>query len=929
MYRLQTLGAVALFPDPPEPSGEPLLRGSKTLVLAAYLATRPDRSSTREHLAELFWPGVPSSRARRSLRQALYFLSHSGGEGVLETEDDRVRLDANCCALDFESFERALAAQRFQEAANLYTGPFLQGFDPGGSRELATWIESVRERLEVGYRQALTGSARACLKGGDPARAVEYARRAAAVFPLDDLVHALLLEVLTAAGRPGEAVREYEAYRVLLEEELEDVPAGDVTDMAEKARALVLSRGSRIGDVPPAVPTIAGTFEVRAADVHPTGPLPRPEPDPGPLGRTLLILMSATITATVLAVLINGYGLEPLREAEAERRAAAAAAGTPRVLVRGQQTTEAGVQPVTLAFVGPRPTGATIVPGSEGEVGELSLVSPDGSYEVRRVPTPNGPDLEIVDARTGARIVPVPNRDGRTPDDHMHAWSPDSRILLFSSGLFDEGGGYDHRHFLFEVETGRMWPLSDHRISSSHNEAWSPRGDRIAFVTYREGAGLTDVRTDIVVVTADGRAVARLTDDEEEERDLTWSPDGTRIAFVAGPQGSGDIRVVDLRTAQVETVAGSDWNERGPVWISDREIGYVKQVGDESDVWIVPADRSAPPRQVTRGLGISDLYQRLGPSGTIPWIESVEAVAAAPGGMVSPGAHTQLRAKIMDSDGNRVHPDAAGLEWFVLEPGRAKILEPNLLVASDTGTIRLVATVGGWRADTLVLMSRPLAVADAQLLLEERWNRGLSADTWETFGTPAPSTRPEGGPEGAGRFLNEGDENHHSGAVTSRRFPVGDGISVEAWGRAALTNRPFQTWFLGLDPDARLNPATDERLAGRAGKITLISSPSPGQNPTAILGGAAIELPVPEPAGIEQWRLHTLQLHPDGTVEWIVDGRRHASLRSDQPVPDSVHVGIGGRMVGTTIEHGPLRVWGGLRYVPEEDAPSTVGLDRE
>ena len=43
-----------------------------------------------------------------------------------------------------------------------------------------------------------------------------------------------------------------------------------------------------------------------------------------------------------------------------------------------------------------------------------------------------------------------------------------------------------------------------------------------------------------------------------------------------------------------------------------------------------------------------------------------------------------------------------------------------------------------------------------------------------------------------------------------------------------------------------------------------------------------------------QWRLHTLQLHPDGTVEWIVDGRRHASLRSDQPVPDSVHVGIGG-----------------------------------
>jgi hypothetical protein len=74
---------------------------------------------------------------------------------------------------------------------------------------------------------------------------------------------------------------------------------------------------------------------------------------------------------------------------------------------------------------------------------------------------------------------------------------------------------------------------------------------------------------------------------------------------------------------------------------------------------------------------------------------------------------------------------------------------------------------------------------------------------------------------------------------------------------------------------------------------------------------------VPVPANVAEWRLHALQLHPDGTIEWIVDGRRHASLRSETPVPDSVHVAIGGRMVGTEIEHGALRVWRGLRYVPE------------
>jgi DNA-binding SARP family transcriptional activator len=65
----------------------------KTLALAAYLADRPDRSATREHLAELCWPSVPSSQARRSLRQALYYLTQSGGEGVLESGGELVRLE--------------------------------------------------------------------------------------------------------------------------------------------------------------------------------------------------------------------------------------------------------------------------------------------------------------------------------------------------------------------------------------------------------------------------------------------------------------------------------------------------------------------------------------------------------------------------------------------------------------------------------------------------------------------------------------------------------------------------------------------------------------------------------------------------------------------------------------------------------------------
>ncbi len=56
-----------------------------------------------------------------------------------------------------------------------------------------------------------------------------------------------------------------------------------------------------------------------------------------------------------------------------------------------------------------------------------------------------------------------------------------------------------------------------------------------------------------------------------------------------------------------------------------------------------------------------------------------------------------------------------------------------------------------------------------------------------------------------------------------------------------------------------------------------------------------------------------------GMDEWIVDGKRHASIRSNQPLPDSVQVSIGGRTMATDVEHGALRVWRGLRYEPVRD----------
>ena len=66
-------------------------------------------------------------------------------------------------------------------------------------------------------------------------------------------------------------------------------------------------------------------------------------------------------------------------------------------------------------------------------------------------------------------------------------------------------------------------------------------------------------------------------------------------------------------------------------------------------------------------------------------------------------------------------------------------MEDHLLAALDTGTIRVVADVAGWRADTLTLVSAPLKTSDTELLFEETWQSGIRPDIWRVFGEPAPA----------------------------------------------------------------------------------------------------------------------------------------------------------------------------------------------
>jgi predicted ATPase/DNA-binding SARP family transcriptional activator len=139
--------------------GTPRFEGTETselsferpLWLVAFLASRETWVS-REELVLLFWSEADEASGRQSLRQLLYRARGLVFGSELETEALRVRYNG---ANDIKLFKKALHAQDWATALELYGGEFLANANPVGSLEFESWLEFEREELQSGWRNAV------------------------------------------------------------------------------------------------------------------------------------------------------------------------------------------------------------------------------------------------------------------------------------------------------------------------------------------------------------------------------------------------------------------------------------------------------------------------------------------------------------------------------------------------------------------------------------------------------------------------------------------------------------------------------------------------------------------------------------------------------------------------------------------------------
>jgi len=229
------------------------LKRRKTLALLIYLAVSGQPHS-RDALATLFWPDLDQKRARAYLRRDLAILNTGLGSQWLETGRETVELRREPGLwLDVSHFRHLLAAGQshdhppesacadclplLTEAAALYSNDFLAGFSLTDSAEFDDWqffqAESLRQELAELLKRLVAGLS----TQGSYEMAIPQARRWAALDPLHEPARRQLIRVYDQAGQPAAALRQYEEYVKLLEEELGLPPEEETTTLYEAIKA--------------------------------------------------------------------------------------------------------------------------------------------------------------------------------------------------------------------------------------------------------------------------------------------------------------------------------------------------------------------------------------------------------------------------------------------------------------------------------------------------------------------------------------------------------------------------------------------------------------------------------------------------------------------------------------------------------------------
>ncbi|HVV23997.1 MAG TPA: BTAD domain-containing putative transcriptional regulator [Pseudonocardiaceae bacterium] len=241
-----------------------------TRAIIGVLALAGPAGESVATLAEAAWPRRRSAADDSAVLVAVHrtrrWLAGSVGPGVgIERYANGYRLTG--AQVDAEQFVRLAAEEdRLADALALWRG------EPLADVTVNPPVTGAIEALHRARSEAATRYGRALLRAGRPGVAVTTLAPLADAHPLDEPLHAVLIEALAAAGRQADALDRYERLRGRLADELGVDPGRDLSDalvkvLRQDVRATRRDRGAAGRSVPRQLPPDVRGFTGRTAQL--------------------------------------------------------------------------------------------------------------------------------------------------------------------------------------------------------------------------------------------------------------------------------------------------------------------------------------------------------------------------------------------------------------------------------------------------------------------------------------------------------------------------------------------------------------------------------------------------------------------------------------------------------------------------------------
>lgn len=185
-----------------------------------------------------------------------------------------------------------------------------------------------------------------------------------------------------------------------------------------------------------------------------------------------------------------------------------------------------------------------------------------------------GPDgveaIWLLDTRSGrVKQISQPMAHSKYP-----AWSPDGRALMFTAELVD-GQDKQARNYVYSLSDGLVTPWGGTPAGWSD---WSPVGT-VIFTRW------TGRSFDIFAADRDGSNEVNLTNTDDFHEDIpAWSPSGDRIAYVRNPKGAPDDRQLYIMQAdgsEAQPITSLPGPNSNPIWLDANTLVFAHQPSDE------------------------------------------------------------------------------------------------------------------------------------------------------------------------------------------------------------------------------------------------------------------------------------------------------------------------------------------------------------